>query len=275
MENGESLQNICDQMMALAQKASMLASALENQDEATKKYAEKCHRLAKRLSSIRSMLVEEYGESAKGVRTTTLIKRLIEERNNCQRQLATIAQEVQDENIVSDERNANAKTILANILSQSTDKQLSDWASLRTYAGQNALIKRQREQIKSLEGENLSLRGEIMACQAKAAFATVQAQKHDCQQSGQISEYEAQIQDITSQRDTLQNELEFVTTRERLSAEAHEYEVEQLNKRIAELEAQLKNSGRFKLSLAIKNFALKIKSIFTHKTAEVEESERV
>lgn len=272
----ESLQDICDQIKELADKASMLAGALEEKDKSVERYAQKCHVLAARLSKIRDILVEEYGEEAKNVRTTSLIKRLIEEKNSCQKELSVIAEKVTSANEANGEnRDENIAYILSNILNQSTDSQLSDLVRLRTVHGQGELIKRQRQQIESLREENNGLRGQVFAMQAQVTEREVKAKKMADRTESESAQYQDQIRELTEQNARLQSEVEFITLRETLSKEAHGYEVQDLNKRIQELEEQLKNSGKFKLSLALKKFALKIKSIFKGKNAEIDDSERV
>ena len=50
--------------------------------------------------------------------------------------------------------------------------------------------------------------------------------------------------------------------------------LEDLNKRIQELEDQLKNKGKFKLSVALKNFVIKVKSLFMGKKTHSDDAER-
>ncbi len=274
MEN-ESLQSICDQIKELADKATMLAGALEEKDGAVEKYARKCQVLATRLSKIRDILVKEYGEDAKNVRTTSLIKRLIEERNSCQKELSSIAEKVKTTNEINGEsRDANMSIILANILNQSTNSQLADLARIRTVNGQGEVIRRQKQQIESLRQENLGLRGQVVTMQAQIAERRVKAEQRDASHAGESAQFQAQIRDLNEQNERLKSEVEFVTLREQLSREAHGYEVEDLNKRIQELEDQLKNKGKFKLSVALKNFVIKVKSLFMGKKTHSDDAER-
>lgn len=259
------IQNVCDQIKGLADQADNLAQALGEKTEQTRKLSQRCYELRRMYRNVRKLLVKEFGENARDVNSTTLIKRLIAQRNECKAKLDAIINDVQnDEQVLNDERNANIKKILIGILSQTPDKQVADLAKLHTVKGQSETIARQREEIETLQGqkarlidENLGLKGEIAVLQKKSKDAD----------ENTVADKNA-IRGLESDKQALYDTLNFVAERERNAGKSYEEKIAELTKLNEELKAQLKNAEKYRISTILKNFAIKVKSIFRSKQNE-------
>lgn len=259
------IRKVCDQIKEFADQADNLAQALGEKTEQTRKLTQRCYELRRMYRNVRELLVKEFGEDARDVNSTTLIKRLIAQRNECKAKLDAIINDVQnDEQVLNDERNANIKKILIGILSQTPDKQVADLAKLHTVKGQSETIVRQREEIETLKGqkarlidENLGLKGEIAVLQKKSKEADESA----------VADKNA-IRGLESDKQALYDTLNFVAEREANAEKSYEEKIAELTKLNEELKAQLKNAEKYKISTILKNFAIKVKSIFRSKQDE-------
>lgn len=260
------IQDVCEQIKGLADKASALAVALDTKNEQAREYSQKCHELSNRLANIRKVLVKEFGEEAKCVWSTTLIKRLIDERNECQAKLEKIMQDVENDKqiMANDERSANIKKVLEGILRQTPDKQLADLAKLHTIKGQGELIVKQREQIRALQEENLGLKGEITALQMQNSVVDLKKKEDDFESKNDVAWLNFENQELRKTAEYLSRQSIEITK----ECEATMEELEKLKMLNAELQAQLKKAEKYKISTIIKNFALKVKSVFRGKNSK-------
>ena len=287
MENNQSLQDVCGEIKELADKASELVGALNTKDEQTKIYAKKCKVFSERLTSLRNIVLNEFGEEAKDVKTTTLVKRLIAERNSSRRELEKLAYEIKNSKSVqlsAEIDPAFGKDIgrmLKDILSQSPQAQFSDWAHLKTIKGQGDTIRRQNEKIDQQNAKIDDLIKENTVLQGQVATYQIENEKLEnmfLKQKEQAEFDEKFHQQVTGVRKALHarevNKLrEQITGLENEVASAKSENAE-LREALAGLEAELKKTMRYKLSTALKNFKLKVKSMFNKSNSDEELGER-
>lgn len=251
-----SLKNVLDKMDELMKNAYEYADRLEEQKELTLKYSTRCRHLAKQLKQLRALLVDAYGTDAKHKPTQSLIKRVLNEKNEYELKLREIALEIQnDENIQktaegNPEYAKKIEDLLQSMINQSEAGQVSDYARLLTIKGQGQAIRHLHDENRKIQAENIELQTRLARMERA----------------------------LEEEKENSERHIEFLVRKSELADEVHGWEIEDLQRIIEDLEGKLKAQESLKFPRNIKKIFNKILSFFKRgkqPESEEEPSERI